>query len=205
MPAVYHFVTMVSGSPRCGCGVSVACCPYPWPDPEGNQGGPFYPPEDLPDSITILGVTLNHVVGEYLFLSVDELTNAFAGGEDWISSGAFPLQGTPCLIGDDPGVFPTPIEDEFLDNYTVDYDEGGGPQSVVITRETLCTWTNSVENWGLEYVGNMYNTYPHPSIPSKPGYLLSHGSAVYYKEDPQSAPTGTYQPAFLGGNPATIS
>lgn len=68
------------------------CCLYPWPDPEGLEGGPYYPNTGLPDTLHLIfgdpeaPIELTRTPGTYTYTSIEghELT---AGAEDWELTG----------------------------------------------------------------------------------------------------------------------
>jgi hypothetical protein len=195
-----YFARVVDGQIVCACTDDPPveeCCMYPWP----GDGIPLYPPEDLPATINIEGTILDHVPGEYLFLKVvgEDVTNVFSGSEGWISTGSFPTQTTPCLIGTNPGG--TPIEDQFSGSYTVSFTHGGEPRSILVSRASLCVWGGEDESF-VYSVQIQYNetTYQFEISISEFGFSLG-GSA---KDSPQSSPAGTYGD-FGGVSGITVS
>lgn len=145
------------------------CCLYPWPDPNNQTGdGPFYPDDDLPDTILVymdgsyapFPLTAVRQPGEYYYLG-DYTYGGEPGtviiypdgtgtyGEVWVMrdwDGAAPIGfygSYPCLIGDyGAGVGAFDVEDEFLDTYSITFPNASPDGDIVgsVTRETPCRW-----------------------------------------------------------------
>lgn len=194
------------------------CCLYPFPDPEGILGGPFYPPDDLPATIVVNGVTLTLNAGTYTYgtLSFSD-TFVFAGPVlvDGIPVGdgftTWALYIPPreeftfnsCLIGTWPPLSDE-VEDEFLNTYAITFPNASPDGDITgsVTRETLCRWegtgSDGVNSWAIimEFIVDPLSTQPG-------GYIVWKASAtsgtssdqpVGYKLSPeeQSDPEGDY-------------
>lgn len=159
------------------------CCLYPWPDPLGS---PLYPPEDLPDQITVNGETWNRdplMAGGYGYQGVSGGIDALSTGLGWRfldedgNEIAFTEQSpTECFIGfyiitADGGIL-MQVADLFSDTYTVNGID-------TVTRTNLCTWTGPKSGggtWTLQYDSSSY-------------VWKLNGVA---KTAPQSSPAGTF-------------
>ena len=165
------------------------CCLYPWPDPLGI---PFYPPEDLPDTVVVNegsqedGIYI-HDAGTYdFYFSPEEGFYYKISANDssvptnppfWMLFeyseflGHWVLQSLPvnwaCLI--DPDSY-TPRFDEFPDSLTINGSD-------TVTRDPLinpCEWLG--DDWILRYNPTTYRFTLNGTV----------------KTDPQSSPVGTY-------------
>lgn len=146
MPLGPITVSRVAGF-LCGPCSEDDCCLYPWPDPNGDAtpAGPYYPPEDLPDTIVVIidgtPTTLTRNVGEYdgyaygdfsaignLVVYAQPITGEWRVEKLATSSfGGHTIEG--CLIGGTIGTYvvdgnsvTVSVEDEFEDIYTITYD-----------------------------------------------------------------------------------
>ncbi len=180
-----------SGGVLCGCAEST-CCLYPWPDPDGTEGGPFYPPEDLPDAIDIvdnLGVFIEvatHNAGTYTYTGTTY--NIRAGANQWEVQ--FPSPFGPwngyggCLIRDDVA------KDQFSNAYTVT-DETFTIPDFTITRQSQCLWTGISTDGAVRVEYNNVLGFPYKWVISFVGGPLPH-------DDPQTGPSGHYGTAGFG-------
>lgn len=185
----YAIGAVLSGSATdpCCCGGG-DCCIYGWPDPDGIDGGPFYPDTDLPDSVvaTIAGTpfTLPRVGYNFelndagdIYLLEAQLDDTF-----WILRKNGDPRGTnACLIGD---YDTNTVEDEFLDTYTVTFTFGGLDFEIPVDRLNNCEWQGSNES-GSALVYYDSATYKWN--------IQILGTSV--KDDPQSSPDGSYADA----------
>lgn len=193
MPStVYHFVTLVNGEPQCGCGGGESCCLYPWPNP----GSPLYPTTGLPSAIVETEgfynggapETYTHNAGAYKFTAASgRYIEAELGTGLWAwydSSGSSLFKSNECLIGVwEFGSTPMIIEDQFLDNYQLDFDEGATHHSFTLTRQLdICAWSDTVGE-GITLIYNDINYKYEISI--------TNGAT---KNDPQDSPAGSYTP-----------
>ena len=177
------------------------CCLYPWPDPDGVAGGPFYPATDLLDELEISSdpatVPANGTytrsgwkfVGPYIvdgeWTKHYEIFPSNVGWElrftttEYVGD-FFVVITFPCLIEfGPPDIIYIELADLFPDILTVSGD--------TITRVTECTWTGPKTGggtWTLSY-GNptpykwhLKSTGPTPTSDDK--------------TSPQSSPDGTY-------------
>lgn len=200
------------GDPPCCC--PSACCLYPWPDPDGIAGGPYYPTTDLPATIVVtidgtpFTLTLNSGTYTYGDPSFETSETPFVtaesllGENNWylayapVSGDEVSYYGSSCLINPlwefrAGGPFTISSEDEFLDTYTITFTPSGGgtPFDVEVTRETepipdICTWVGFVD------LALVYLYYDSAAYKWK--IQFPEGGACYVKDDPQSSPVGTY-------------
>lgn len=200
---------VVDGVTYCECNPvpPPECCLYPWPDPDGISGGPYYPTTDLPSAITETegfytgGVpeTYNHDPGTYRFTAASgRYIIADPSTPDWFwydASDSFLNKAGSCLIGAwAVGSTPMNIEDEFLDNYLVEFVHEGRNESVGVLRDqpdSLCNWhgAGGTLSYGVLVTYNSA-TYQFEATISIPSEGLSYGPTP--KDDPQSSPDGTY-------------
>lgn len=186
------------------------CCLYPWPDPDGILGGPYYPDTDLPNPTIILNlggtpITMTKVSGyryEGSNLGIDYYIAANPGTDNW-DIGTTDSEGTdepfssgPCLIADFGGG--DSVEDEFPDTLTFDFDDGLGISgSISITRISLCVWEGTGES-----VPDGYPVYAKveysPALAPLPYKWYGDwtaggfGGSAGVKDDPQNTPIGDY-------------
>jgi len=191
------------------------CCPYPYPDPNGYNGGPLYPDTDLPDNIDVtwgaftttlakgtatpdtpfLGQTAiyqgtidskNIAIG---YNSVAWYVEIYTPGEEYIIYFEFEV---PCLIGEWDSTFFV-VEDQFPDMLTATSTDG---DITTLSRVSLCCWEGTFESM------NEFNpgTFPisvcwaYGEDQEKYGWLLNivNQGILWIKEDPQSSPVGTW-------------
>jgi hypothetical protein len=182
----------ITGSGVDPCCCPAACCLYPWPDPDGIAGGPFYPDTDLPDAIDVLDNgtprTLSRVPGMYryegltaTFIEADAALGAWtAGSFDVVEA------GSPCLIGtwlaSPPDTFQ--VMDQFSDTYTVTDDTSSFPDFVV-TRDpdNPCRWTGTSEGLGVVVDYNITTPYK---------WTITFAGGPLVHDDPQTGPDGHY-------------
>ena len=174
------------------------CCLYPWPDPDGVAGGPFYPATDLSATLTVViegeTVTLTKGSGYHYdgtLLGFDVTLDAIVDSWELVVVGApdFDWSGL-CLVGayGSASQQDLEVEDQFPDTLTVSGD--------TITRTDLCTWTGPKTGggtWTLSYGSptpykwHLKSTGPTPTSDDKTA--------------PHSSPAGTYGGVTVSGGP----
>jgi hypothetical protein len=97
-----------------------------------------YPPSDLPDNVTVNGVSYPRNVGTGNEASYGDENNGVALEiAEWLYYNEGIAASQECLIQGE-------VEDQFADTYTVTYTPGGDPrESVVVTRISLCVWSGN--------------------------------------------------------------
>lgn len=200
---------------KCCCGV-FECCMYPWPDPEGIAGGPFYPAADLPDTIILVFDGADVVMTRSGFVYYGEsagigfIITPSTGSDSWGVGTFLPaepedityLHYVPCLFVTLFSAI-TEIREDYPETLTL--TDASIPATCDLNRVDLCCWEGT-----LEYVNEFeepvsvpvrlcyHATDPAQEIfpdgwPGKPCWLLRYGDAgLYMKEDPQNGPVGTY-------------
>jgi hypothetical protein len=190
-------VVTKEGKVSCTC-CAPDCCLYRWPDPDGTDGGPYYPETDLPDTVIFSGETLSHDAGDYQFTG--STYYIVAGTTQWevrLVSDDSLVQEQDCLIENG-------VEDEFSDTYSVDvsvdiFPPGEDPVLVeftmTITRQSLCRWTWTYSDGYGNYTVNVFHddfltspNYPWKFEIFKPYDGVDSGE----KNAPQSSPVGAY-------------
>jgi hypothetical protein len=171
-----------------------ACCLYPWPDPAGIAGGPFYPTTDLPSGVTVGGVSKSQDTGLYSYggglVVADTISQWLNGGTGY---GGCLIAGT--------------VADQFASTYTCAAN-GGTPFTLTRSADD-CSYSGTNPDDGrsvvLVYIGNP-NTTPITWATIADGYawVIAAGPAgmlapTYNSPDfqtrndaNQSSPTGTY-------------
>jgi hypothetical protein len=204
-------VLMKNGKVSCSCCSPLTCCLYPWPDADGEAGGPFYPSSDLPD--TIIAVMGPDFSGEEVVCAKSGYVytgTAYGGlapytfeikpgpfqGELYLSGWEVGLVSNYCLIveltGDPSGV--VSIRDLFSSAYSVEgtWDINGvgdiEPIGVEVQREdppNICSWSQPKDGnlFTLRYNSNTFKW--EFSVDRYPDEILE-------KEDPQNSPVGNY-------------
>lgn len=181
------------------------CCLDPWP----NLSSPFYPPEDLLDTIVMPDATvLSRNPGEYSYGDTSASTVGWSAvvaddaTEGWILYHVlsevefdYVIYRASCLIG--PYISASPpdeveVTDELSNTYILEFTLDGNTHAIEITRQDRCSWAASQEigdEAGFLTFSVFYNptTYKFTILFSDGG--LSDSSE---KADPQSSPVGTY-------------
>lgn len=205
---------VVDGAPFFPCGpcAATACCLYPWPDPDGTIGGPYYPDTDLPDSITVTitgGVTpgvytFTRVLTEYRYTCADPAmagSEIRAGANDgvdpaaWVAAiGFYGTTPMPCLISDySAGVV---VTDMFMTAYTLTIN--GESHVVTRTSPSSCDWFGTgsgggagTEQWAVQYRDPRVLD-PGETMWSYSGYGVAGGN----KDSDMTKPDGSYDSGF---------
>jgi hypothetical protein len=191
---------VIDGVMVCGCSPApVACCLFPWPDPDGT---PLYPDTDLPSSLNVSidngasWINLTQTSPYYFEDGTGQYAIDGVTLEAWrftFFDGVNTSEGrSDCLIGSylDFGVVPAVmlVEDELLDNYSATY---GAYDPITLTRQNTCEWTGTgVGTEGQEYTIRMY----YDSTIYKWRIVIEIEATTFdpIKVDPQNVPTGDY-------------
>ena len=123
-------VVIKDGKVSCACCEVVECCSYP----AQLLVIQFYSSSDLPDAVTVDGVSYARNGTSY----GDTTNGVLLEGNVWVKYKNGVRSPRPCLIQGG-------VEDQFADTYTVSGEPLG---SVTLTRVSLCLWT------GLDSCGN---------------------------------------------------
>jgi hypothetical protein len=154
-------VVIKGGKASCSC---CYCCLYPWPDPNGDFGGPFYPDTDLLASVVVSGLSIEAANGTYTLdgntlkgptVEIEGINYEMQIAYDGRGSGGIPtewviygydsvtdsytaaLAAAGCLIGNySPS--PVAVEDLFSDTYEV--TDGETTNTVTRSAPGSCTW-----------------------------------------------------------------
>lgn len=167
------------------------CCLYPWPDPTGIAGGPYYPSTDLPDTVVVQTtggpVVLTRGAG---YIYTGSGWEIIADDSRWqITDPDFEIGFSPtsCLIGE--YLFPSLgttvlVEDQFQNSYNVNFDYSGfGNISGTVERVALCQWQGTFPDAGIVKI--IYDSFSYE------WYWDAVGN-VGAKDPPQSSPEGNY-------------
>lgn len=188
------------------CCPAAECCLYPWPDPDGDFGGPFYPDTDLPATLDVTlggtygGETATLTRTGYVYsgtstpsgFTVEIRPGLLVDGEDYFWHGSVDGDGATfaCLIGAWATAEIALVEDVFTDTYTATY---GGYDPITITRQNLCEWTGN----GVGTEGQLYTVrvYYEPSDYKWHVEVVIDGSTNFdwVKDDPQDSPEGDFE------------
>ncbi len=163
--------TSCDPNPCDGGGGGGDCCEYPWPDPDGLAGGPFYPADDLPTVVETTGGptpgTYTRSSGSYVFYNGAAYITPVYGGVGaygWTFTGETggSYSGYPCLIhaARAPGAGDDHVcTDQFSDTYVVSATGGGadpgtGFADVTVTRVSAggCRWEGTNGDGDTAYI-----------------------------------------------------
>lgn len=202
MASQMPWVPAGSGEDPCCCGGPTECCLYPWPDPSGFVGGPYYPSSDLPSSIvvTVDGVDYTlPLLGSYFYFigsggpgGMDLSVDAGTGSENWVVNGsAISNSIADCLIGEYfDGSETVSVADEFPDEFilTGNYDIGFGeePINIALARISTCCWQQDLDGFLFQVCYDAALFKWVISVANDPSFGTSE------KPDPQDTPVGTY-------------
>jgi hypothetical protein len=205
-------VILKGGKVSCSCcAVEPDCCLYP-----ADKLGDTYEVEDLPDAVTINGVSSDkYPTGGIPDLGDGGTPGYWKGGTpqtgDYciseFGSGVWRLfiydedewdsvDGFPCLIAGDGNLTPgdDTVEDQFADCYEISWEndpDDGGPSSVQVTRTGLCSW----QGGGNKLIYQQENDEDKWFV----GIFFPPGLYEGYQRDdvPSSSPNGSYQVDFF--------
>lgn len=181
---------------------------YPWPDPLGYYGSPVYLFEDLPDNITVDGMSIpkdSGVENGYGYYGGDPFVKAWhvmaraTGGWAFYCYPSGPYFEQDCLIAGDGNYTPgdDTVEDQFEPTYALQtYDGYGTREDVTLARVSLCEWFVSFPS-GHPFYNPVTVTLRYADLGSpisNPTWFLQHsiGYLSGYLDDHANDPRGTY-------------
>lgn len=188
------------------------CCLYPWPDSNGEMGGPFYPDTDLPDTVLLDGIPMTRSGYQYLGSGfppapsgstdrvIDSTSLEYWNIYDGLGNELQVLGN--CLIVD---LGTTVVEDEFPDSLVMSF----AGYDTTVNRVSLCLWEgadicgNIWQVWYGDLGGIGGTDYKWSALAYQfdfgdgPDCDLSEGFPPTVKSDPQSSPVGTYDVGII--------
>ena len=181
-------VVIKDGKVACSC--CEGCCMYPALDLFDQ----FYSSSDLPDAVTVDGVSYARNGTSY----GDTTNGVLLEGNVWVKYKNGVRSPRPCLIQGG-------VEDQFADSYMITPNVGDSASPTVVTRRSLCLWE------GTDTCGNfVYLSYEANHIDGQ-GIAWNVFFRFYYtptcvqdgrvngqknQDEFQNTPVGTYTGTF---------